>query len=63
MPSGVRRAGCALISVLAVVAFASPPALAAPMGKAVAVKSLAGGAKRLTYRVGPFDVTPKGPTR
>ena len=44
--------------MLAVVAFASPPALAVPVGKAVAVKSLAGGAKRLTYRVGPFDVSP-----
>jgi plastocyanin len=44
--------------MLAVLAFASPPALAAPVGKTVAVKSLAGGAKRLTYRVGPFDVVP-----
>jgi len=44
--------------MLAVLAFASPPALAAPVGKAVAVHSLPGGAKRLTYRVGPFDVVP-----
>ena len=38
-------------------AFAQP-AFAAPEGKAVAVQSLAGGAKRLTYRIGPFDVVP-----
>ena len=44
--------------MLAVLAFASPPAMAAPVGKAVAVQSLAGGAKRLTYRIGPFDVVP-----
>jgi len=58
VPRGVRRAGCALISILAVLAFASPPALAAREGKAVAVQSLAGGAKRITYRIGPFDVIP-----
>ncbi len=44
--------------MFAVLAFATPPALASPVGKAVAVHSLAGGAKRLTYRVGPFDVIP-----
>ena len=44
--------------MLAVLALASPPALASPVGKAVAVQSLAGGAKRLTYRIGPFDVVP-----
>ena len=48
--------------MLAVLAVASPPALAAPAtartGKAVAVQSLAGGAKRITYRIGPFDVVP-----
>ena len=27
-------------------------------GKAVAVHSLAGGAKRITYRIGPFDIVP-----
>jgi plastocyanin len=58
VPSAVRRAGCALISVLAVVAVATPPALAAPEGKAVAVQSLAGGAKRIKYRIGPFNVHP-----
>jgi plastocyanin len=52
------RAGCALISILALLAVAAPPALATPEGKAVAVQSLAGGAKRITYRIGPFDVIP-----
>ncbi len=60
MLAGVRRAGCALISTLAVVVVAAPPALAAPKpeGKAVAVQSLAGGAQRIKYRIGPFNVTP-----
>jgi hypothetical protein len=44
--------------MLAVLAFASPPALAEREGKAVAVQSLAGGAKRITYRIGPFNVIP-----
>jgi plastocyanin len=58
--AAVRRAGCALISTLAVVIVAAPPAFAAPKpeGKAVAVQSLAGGAKRITYRVGPYSVVP-----
>ena len=60
MLAGVRRAGCALISTLAVVVVAAPPALAAPKpeGKAVAVQSLAGVAQRIKYRIGPFNVTP-----
>jgi plastocyanin len=53
-----RRAGCALIACLAVLVVGSPPAMADVEGKAVAVQSLAGGAKRITYRIGPFDVTP-----
>jgi plastocyanin len=58
VPSAMRRAGCALISMLALLAVAAPAAMAAPEGKAVAVSSLANGAKRITYRVGPFDVVP-----
>jgi plastocyanin len=58
VPQGVRRAGCALISVLAAVALVAPPALAAPEGKAVAVRALAGGAERIKYRIGPFNVHP-----
>src|SRR5215208_8407738 len=53
-----KRAGCALVSLLVLAAIAAPSALAVPEGKAVAVQSLAGGAKRITYKIGPFDVTP-----
>jgi plastocyanin len=58
MAAARRRAGCALVSTLALVAVAAPPALAAPEGRAVAVQSLAGGAKRITYRIGPFNIVP-----
>jgi plastocyanin len=58
MVAAGKRIGCVLVSMLALVAVAAPPALAAPEGKAVAVESLAGGAKRIKYRIGPFDVTP-----
>jgi plastocyanin len=44
--------------MLVLMAVAAPPALAAPEGKAVAVQSLAGGAKRIMYRIGPFEVRP-----
>jgi hypothetical protein len=54
----MRRAGCALIFALALLVPSAAPAMAAPEGKAVAVSSLANGAKRITYRVGPFDVVP-----
>jgi plastocyanin len=54
----MRRAGCALISSIALLALAAPPSLADMEGKAVAVKSLAGGAKRIKYRIGPFDIVP-----
>jgi plastocyanin len=56
---GVRRAAFALSSTVALLVLAAPPALAAPPeGKTVAVQSLAGGAKRITYRVGPYDIVP-----
>lgn len=58
MAAARRRAGCALISTLALMALASPPALAAPEGKAIAVSSLANGAQRIKYKVGPFNVVP-----
>jgi plastocyanin len=41
-----------------VAAIAAPSAFASAEGKAVAVQSLAGGAKRITYRIGPFDIIP-----
>ena len=53
-----RRAGRALIAALALLALASPPAMADVEGKAVAVQSLAGGAKRIKYKIGPFDIVP-----
>jgi plastocyanin len=56
MVAAGTRAGCALVLALAVVA--APSASAAPLGKPYAVQSLAGGAKRLTYRIGPFDIRP-----
>jgi plastocyanin len=55
----MRRAGCALISSLALLAVAVPASVAAmPEGKAVAVSSLANGAKRIKYRIGPFNIVP-----
>jgi hypothetical protein len=36
----------------------APAAPAASEGKAVAVHSLTGGAKRITYKIGPFDIRP-----
>jgi hypothetical protein len=44
--------------MLVLVAVAAPTALAGDEGRAVAVTSLAGGAKRITYRIGPFDIKP-----
>jgi plastocyanin len=44
--------------MLAVLAVAAPSAFASAEGKATAVKSLPGGAKRITYRIGPFDIIP-----
>ena len=58
MPSVIRRAGCALVSCLALLVLTAPSAMAAPEGKAIAVKSLAGGKQRITYRIGPFNVIP-----
>jgi plastocyanin len=58
MAAAGKRAVCALVTMLALAAVAAPSASAAPEGKAVAVQSLAGGAKRILYKIGPFDVTP-----
>ena len=41
-----------------VLAVAAPATMAAPEGKAVAVSSLANGAKRIKYKIGPFDIVP-----
>ena len=58
MVAAGKRAGCALVFVFALASIAAPSASAAGEGKAYAVQSLAGGAKRLTYRIGPFDIKP-----
>jgi plastocyanin len=60
------RAGGALVLSLALLACAAPAALARdsggptafPAGKVVSVKDAANGAKRLTYRIGPFRIKP-----
>ena len=57
MPHGVMRAGCALIASLAMLAVSSPAAGAAE-GELVSVSAGANGAKRMLYRVGPFEVKP-----
>lgn len=58
MVAAGKRAGCALACVLALAAVGAPAASASPLGKAAAVQSLAGGAKRVTYKIGPFDIKP-----
>ena len=58
MLSAVRRAGCALISTLVILAILAPASMAAPEGKAIAVSSLANGAKRIKYKIGPFNIVP-----
>ena len=60
MPLAIRRAGCALTSVVAVFLLAATTASAAPeaVGTAVEVSPGANGAQRLTYRIGPFNVIP-----
>ena len=60
------RAGGALVFCLALLACAAPLALARDSdgptafaaGKVVSVKDAANGAKRLTYRIGPFRIKP-----
>ena len=58
MVAAGKRAGCALVFVLALAAVAAPAASAGQLGNASAVQSLAGGAKRVTYKLGPFDIRP-----
>jgi plastocyanin len=58
MLAGGKRAACALFSMLALAVIVAPAASAAPEGKAFATQSLAGGAKRITYKIGPFDIRP-----
>ena len=58
MAAARKRAGCALIATLALLAVVAPPAMAVPEGKAVAVTSLASGAQRIKYKIGPFNIVP-----
>jgi plastocyanin len=53
----VRRAGCALLATMVVLALGAPAA-GAVEGKLVSVSPAANGAKRMLYRIGPFDVIP-----
>jgi hypothetical protein len=53
----VKRAGCALVAILALLALSAPAAGAAE-GQLVSVSAGANGAKRMLYRVGPFQVVP-----
>jgi plastocyanin len=57
VPLAVKRAGCALVASLALLAFSVPPAGAVD-GKLVSVSAGANGAKRMLYRIGPFQVKP-----
>jgi hypothetical protein len=57
VPTAVKRAGCALAVILALAACVAPSA-GAVEGKLVSVSAGANGAKRMLYRVGPFQVTP-----
>jgi hypothetical protein len=61
VPPAVSRAGCALVVCLAVVAAAAPSAMAADSDRydaSVSVSAGANGAKRMTYRIGPFKIIP-----
>ncbi|MGH2847559.1 MAG: hypothetical protein ACRDL0_16330, partial [Thermoleophilaceae bacterium] len=57
MPPAVKRAGCALVASLALLALGAPAAAAAE-GELVSVSAGSNGAKRMLYRVGPFEVRP-----
>ena len=51
-------AGCLLLACLGALFLASPAGAARNVGAAVKVSKGANGAQRLTYRIGPFRVTP-----
>ena len=57
MPPAVKRAGCALVANLVLLAVAVSSAGAA-QGELVSVSAGANGAKRMLYRIGPFEVKP-----
>jgi hypothetical protein len=53
----MKRAGAALAACLTLLVL-SAPAAAAPEGELVSVSPAQNGAKRMTYRIGPFSVVP-----
>jgi hypothetical protein len=57
VPLAVKRAGCALVASFAVLVL-SAPAAGAAQGELVSVSAGANGAKRMLYRIGPFEVKP-----
>jgi hypothetical protein len=57
VPLAVKRAGCALVASFAVLVL-SAPAVGAAEGELVSVSAGANGAKRMLYRIGPFEVKP-----
>jgi hypothetical protein len=59
MPSALRRARGALLAVPVLLILAAPAGAApTPAGATVKVSAGANGAKRLTYKIGPFKVIP-----
>jgi plastocyanin len=56
MPLALRRAGIALAAVLIATAFAAPAGAA--VKASVKVAAAPNGAKRMTYRIGPFNIIP-----
>jgi plastocyanin len=57
VPSAVKRAGCALVASIALLALTTPAAGAAE-GELVSVSAGANGAQRMLFRIGPFTVKP-----
>ncbi|MDQ5834092.1 MAG: hypothetical protein M3550_13705, partial [Actinomycetota bacterium] len=55
MPLALRRAGCALAVVLSTLVLVAP---AGAVGSSVTVSDGDNGAKRMTYKIGPFDIIP-----
>jgi plastocyanin len=57
VPAAVKRAACALVASFVLIALPAP-AFGAPEGEVVSVKPAQNGAKRMLYRIGPFQVVP-----
>ncbi|HEX5979591.1 MAG TPA: hypothetical protein VFY52_00745, partial [Thermoleophilaceae bacterium] len=57
MSAAAKRAACALVASIALLALPAP-AFGSPEGEVVSVKPAQNGAKRMLYRIGPFEVVP-----